>query len=108
MDKKTYEEALRLSEEVEDILKRTDLSDEERVRFQELRGQLAGTLMSPWIPFGWERRSAMLVISIVGLYFAMYGPKFGTIVFLLVPMFSPRCVGETCLIIGRFQSNKKY
>ena len=101
MDRETYEEAKKQSEEIAKLLKEGNLTGDERQKFEAMQAQLAGVLLHPWLPFGWGRRSIMIVLVVVGLYGLMEGNNYLSLTWLLLLFFSPRFVGEFSYALGR-------
>lgn len=69
-----------------------------------LQTQLAGALLSTWLPFGWGRRSIMIVLFLVGVYGLVEGNGYFLIAWLFLLSFSPRTVGELTFAFGRFMA----
>ena len=101
MEKQQYEEAKTRLEEVTRILRHEKISPEERERLEKEGKELAKVVMSPWIPFGWGYRMMMIVIAAIGFWGLMQEEYLFVLLWLLLPLFSPRVVGK-CLnaIIG--------
>jgi hypothetical protein len=93
MDRAHYEVAKVRLEEVTRVLRFEKISPEERVRFEREGKELAGIIMSPWFPFGWGYRIAMLFFTAVGLWGLSEGNYLLLLFWLLPPVFSPRIVG---------------
>ena len=102
MDKEKYEEAKIYQQELYRLLKEGNLSPEERQKLEEVHAQLAGFLMSPWLPVDWGRRGIMICIFFMGLYGIIKAYTLIALLWLLLPLFSPRIQGEVLSIIGRF------
>jgi hypothetical protein len=66
-----------------------------------IKATLAGYLCSFWFPRDIGRRIIMVVITIASLtgYF-IYNQKWFLLLLLILPMFSPRIVGETLYCLG--------
>lgn len=101
-----YEEAKRVQAEIHAELARDDLTDEQRAALQRDAYALAGTLMSMWIPFGLWRRAVMVALALVGIGGIATGLFWATLAWLLIPMFSPRAVGEITYLAGRFAAGR--
>ena len=99
---KTEREFLKvLLDGVHEKLKERDLSPEERQRYEQMAARYAGILLSPWFPVDWVRRGimiAMAIIGFLGLIFANYNLM---LIWLLLPSFSPRIVGEVAYALGK-------
>jgi hypothetical protein len=61
MKRQQYEEMKIYLGEIRALLQKGDLSPEEREKLEELSQQLAGALLHPWLPVGWELRLIVLV-----------------------------------------------
>ncbi|MFZ6022016.1 MAG: hypothetical protein ACOYT9_00920 [Patescibacteria group bacterium] len=101
MNREKYEEAKKASQEIDRLLKEGNLTPEERQKFEKIRAQLAGVLLSPWLPVDWGRRSIMFFIFLIGLYGMIQGHTFLASLWLLLPIFSPRIVGEVAYALGK-------
>ena len=104
MTRNEFEEAQRQSVEISKLLKEGNLAPEERQQFEVLQTQLAGILLSPWVPFGWGRRGAMVVLFLVGTLGLMAGNIYFLFAWLFMLCFSPRFVGECAYFLGKFSS----
>ncbi len=94
MDKAQYEEAQKRLEEVTRILKTEKLSPGERERLEREGKELARAVMSPWLPFSWNYRIMMAVIAAIGFWGLAEGVYLLVLVWLLLPIFSPRIIGR--------------
>ena len=104
MDRKTYEEAKKNSELIAKLLSEGNLSEEEKQKFEILQAQLAGVLLNPWLPFGWGRRSIMIILFLIGIFGLIEGNNFLMLSWLLLPIFSPRFIGEASCLLGKIFS----
>lgn len=102
MNRETYVEAKRQSEEIAKLLKEENLTAEEKEKFETLQAQLAGALLSHLLPFGWARRLIMVVLFFVGVYGLAIGNNYFLLAWLLLLCFSPRIVGELSYAFGKF------
>ena len=102
MNRETYEEAKRQSEEIAKLLKDGNLTTEEKQKLETLQAQLAGGLLRPWLPFGWARRSIMVVLLLVGVYGLTVGNNYFLLAWVVLLFFSPRFVGEFSYALGKF------
>jgi hypothetical protein len=100
MDRVQYEEAQRRLEEVTRILKNEKLSPDERERLEREGKELARAVMSPWLPFSWNYRVMMLVIAAIGFWGLAEGVYLLVLVWLLLPIFSPRIIGRLIVRIS--------
>ncbi len=107
MERQEYEEAKKRLEEVTRKLRREPLSPEERERLEKEGNQLARAVMSPWIPFGWGYRVAMLVIVAIGLWGLSEEQYLLMLVWLALPFFSPRVVGELLNAVTGFKKEQQ-
>lgn len=107
MDKKQYGEVKKVGDVVSKVLEVENLSAEDRENFETLRSQVAGYLFSPWLPVGVGRKAIMLALIVIGGYGLMIDKPLIALCWPMVPLFSPRIVGETLRMIGAMK-NKKY
>jgi hypothetical protein len=105
MDKDQYEAAKERLEEVTMKLKYETLSAPERERLEKEGKELAIVVMSPWLPFDWRHRMIMLVIAAIGFWGFIQGQYLFMLVWLLLPLFSPRIVGT---FLGRITGFKDW
>ena len=101
MDRKTYEEAKKSSEEMAKLLREGNLTAEEKQKLETLQAGLAGALLSSWLPFGWGRRAIMITLLFVGAYGLVEGNSYLLLSWLLLPFFSPRLIGELSYYVGK-------
>lgn len=101
MDRKTYEEAKKSSEEIAKLLREGNLTAEEKQKFETLQAGLAGALLSSWLPFGWGRRAIMITLLLVGAFGLVEGNNYLLLAWLLLPFFSPRFMGELFYAVGK-------
>lgn len=104
MTRDEFEEAKKQSAEIAKLLKEGNLTAEDRQKLEMLQTQLAGTLLSTWLPFGWGRRSIMIVLFLVGAYGLMEGDSYFLVAWAFLLLFSPRVVGESTFAFGRFMA----
>ncbi len=85
------------------ILENKELSEElERVS-PGIIAKMSGNIMSSWLPHGVRRKVAMLVITVSSLVGGMvYDLRWLYLLFLL-PLFSPRIVGELTVFFGKLR-----
>jgi hypothetical protein len=69
---------------------------------QNAQTQIAGALLSDWLPSGIMRRMIMFILLLIGLYGFLSEGGYLMFSWLLLPLFSPRCVGEIAYAIGKF------
>jgi hypothetical protein len=100
MDKNQYEEGKKVGDAISKVLEDGNLSAEDREKFETLRSQVAGYLLSPWLPVGVGRKAIMLALIIIGGYGLMIDKPLIALTWLMAPLFSPRLVGETLRFIG--------
>ena len=67
MTRKEFEEAKRVLAEVHVELARNELTDEQRATLRHHASALAGSLLSMWILFGFWRRTAIVILLLVGI-----------------------------------------
>jgi len=104
MTRNEFEEAKHQYGEISRLLKEGNLTAEERQRFEVLQAQLSGILLSPWIPFGWGRRGAMIVLFVLGGLGLAGGNMYFLFAWLIMFCFSPRLVGEFAYYLGKLSS----
>jgi len=89
---------------VQETLKRDDLSEEERQKFETLSNQLAGALLSSWLPAGVIRKIIMFILVLGGFYNIIHGGFiYSLILFAIASSFSPRIIGELAVAFGRIK-----
>jgi hypothetical protein len=103
MDRKQYEEAVVRLEEVTGILKHGKISPEERNRLEREGKELARVVMSPWLPFRWDYRIVMMIIAAIGFWGFSQGNYLFILLWLLLPIFSPRIMGKCIGAITGFK-----
>lgn len=104
MTREEFEEAKKHSAEIARLLNEGNLTPEERQKLEALQAQLSGALLSPWLPFGWGRRSIMMVLFLVGAIGLAQGNDYFLFAWLFLLFFSPRVVGEVAYALGRFMA----
>lgn len=107
MNYEQHEEAKRVLAEISAELERTDLTPEQRKQLEMHAAALAGGLSRPWLPFGWWRQTAMLILFLVGFLWPLGGSPIWVLAWLVMLNFSPRVVGETVFAIGRLSARIK-
>jgi hypothetical protein len=84
------------------ILENKELVDEMKNANPGIKSQMAGYLLSSWLPRDTKRKVIMLIIVLTALIGGfIYGQKLFYLVLLILPFFSPRVVGEIALFLGR-------
>jgi hypothetical protein len=104
MTRDEFEVAKKQSAEIAKLLKEGNLTAEDRQKLEMLQMQLAGALLSVWLPFDWGRRSIMIVLFLVGAYGLVGGNVYFLIAWAFLLLFSPRVVGELAFAFGRFMA----
>ena len=87
-------------EEIRALLKDGNLSPEEKEKFELISSQLSGALLHPWLQIGWERKLIMSILLVSGAVGFLVGYSKLLFIWLALPLFSPRFMGETLRIIG--------
>ncbi len=105
MEREEYERAKKRLEEVTRILKYENISPPERGRLEKEGRELAKVMMSPWLPFDWGYRIIMIFITAVGFWGLTQGMYFLMLLWLLLPIFSPRIIGKFLSAITGFQDS---
>jgi hypothetical protein len=101
MNREEYKETKKKFEAIDRSLKGNNLSPEERRNLERLHSQLAGILLQPLIPADWGRRIVMVLIFLIGLYGITQGSSQLVLIWILLPLFSPRMVGKIAYAIGK-------
>jgi hypothetical protein len=67
-----------------------------------IKDQMAGILLSPWLPSGLIRKMIMLIIVAIAIIGALfYKNNLFYLLLLILPIFSPRSMGEILFIYGK-------
>jgi hypothetical protein len=101
MNRDIYEKAKKQLAQVSRVLREENLTPEERENFETLQTQLSGLLLSPWLPYGWGRRSIMLALFAVGAVGALGVNTYFFLAWVFLLFFSPRVVGEVSYALGK-------
>ena len=101
VSRQEYDEAKKVLAEIHQELATQPLTPEQRKELQLHSARLAGQLCSVWFPVYWSRRLIMLAIFLIGLQQAWVGNYYGLLLWLLLPTFSPRIMGEATFLWGR-------
>lgn len=99
-----FEEAKKQSAEIAKLLKEGNPPAEDRQTLEMLQTQLAGALLSTWLPFSWGRRSIIIVVFLVGAYGFVEGSGYFLVAWAFLLLFSPRVVGELAFVFGSFMA----
>ena len=100
MDKEQYEEAKTRLQKVTGMLRHENISPQERDRLESEGKELARIVISPWLPFDWKYRIVIIAFTAIGFWGLIQGKYLFTLVWLLLPLFSPRIVGEFLMFIA--------
>jgi len=106
MDRDQYHQIKKTSDLVKKALQNDNLSVDERQRLEISQAQMSGYLCSTWLPVGIGRKSVMVALLIIGIYGVVIDKPIIAVCWLLVPLFSPRLVGEFLLMIGTIKSTR--
>ena|ERR1035437_145138 len=107
MEKEQNDELKKSFDGISKVLEDKNLSDEERKKFETLKTQLAGALLSSWLPVGWGRKFVMFIVTLIVVYFFIQSAYVAMVITLIILcMFSPRIVGEISVLIGAVKRNK--
>lgn len=109
INKQKHEELKKTSQEIIELLKKNNLSPDERRYLESVQPGIAGALMSTWIPFGLTQRIVIIFLFSIGIY-GLINSNFSLLIaWLFLPLFSPRIVGTSLYHFGIFfkNSNKK-
>ena len=107
MDKETYGSAKKTLEEINEHLKSDDLTVEQREELEVHSAKLSGVLLSIWFPMGIARKLIMVVIFLVGIYGLVIGNHYFLFSWIILPMFSPRLMGEVSYFMGRISAGTR-
>ena len=100
MDKDQYEEAKMRLEKVTEMLRHENISPQERDSLEREGKELARVVISPWLPFDWKYRIVIIAIAAIGFWGLIQGQYSFMLVWLLLPLFSPRIIGEFLMFIA--------
>jgi len=81
-------------------LKDPSLSPARRHELEVLAASTAGALASTWLPMGTGRRIIMVAIAAMGLWGLFQENHALMWIWVALPLFSPRCMGELALFMG--------
>jgi hypothetical protein len=100
MDQEEYKKAKETLNLLDEILKKENITPEQRKEFEKTRAGLIGSLFNPWIPVDNWRRVIMLIIFFGGLFT-------GNIwIWISLPFFSPRLLGEFMIFLAKLFRKK--
>ena len=108
MNRAQYEEVRATLDEIQNELRRTDLTDAQRQEMQHHSAALSGALLSIWIPFNARSRFIMSVSFATGLYGIAANNYYILMAWLVTGACSPRLVGEIAYLLGRGGRSLKY
>jgi hypothetical protein len=100
IERARYFEAQALFKQIKHELDTQPLTEAQRTELQNHASALAGVLASPWFPVPWSRRLIMAAIFLFGVQQALIGNYEPMLWWLLLPLFSPRLVGEAANLFG--------
>lgn len=100
MDRERHEEAKMRLEKVTGMLRHENISPEERDSLEREGKELARVVVSPWLPFDWKYRIVIIAITAIGFWGLIQGKYFLILLWLLLPLFSPRILGEFLMLIA--------
>jgi hypothetical protein len=103
IDRQDYAEAKRVFDQIRHELNTQPLTAEQRKELELHAARLAGVLLHPWFPVFWTRRLIAAAIFLFGFQEAWIGNYKPMLWWLLLPLFSPRIVGEAAALWGRFR-----
>ncbi|MDD5638664.1 MAG: hypothetical protein PHO28_02025 [Candidatus Pacebacteria bacterium] len=101
-DKKLFEKILKFSNKMTDD---GSLSSEIREKFQDVAGTSAGLLLNSWLPSGWLRKIIILAIILVVICLAITKNLLFLLLLFILPIFSPRMMGELMFLVGHIKNN---
>jgi hypothetical protein len=103
MDREGYNEARKTLGEIQHELATAPLTLQQRNELERHATKLAGILLHPWFPVSWSRRLIMAVIVLFGLQQAWTDNYEPLVFWLLLPLFSPRIMGECAFLLGKMR-----
>jgi hypothetical protein len=102
MTHQQYEDAKETLREISHILKTERLTAKERDELEIHAASLSGAIMSPWLPMSLSSTLLMLAIVLLGVEQVVVARNYEPLLlWLLLPFFSPRIVGEVVHLGGR-------
>jgi len=101
MERERYFEARKALDEIRHELATAPLTPEQRKELKLHAAKLSGVLLHPWFPVAWRGRLIMAGIVLLGLQQAWVGNFEPMIFWLLLPLFSPRIMGECAFLFGK-------
>ncbi len=78
------------------------LADEMEKVSPGIKAEISGYLLSQWLPSGWGRKIAMAIIFLIAVLGSFKSTWF-LLLLLLLPLFSPRIVGEVARFFGKLK-----
>jgi len=106
MDEQELKETKEIYKKLQKIKGLKGLSSKERETFDKLQSQLAGAMLSSWLPADTGRRVIMLILFLVAVV-ATFKVSVWFLLLLLVPLLlSPRTVGEAAIFLGKLFGSK--
>jgi hypothetical protein len=94
-------------EAIKKIMDNPELADEMEKTHPGIKAQMAGYLLSKWFPVGIKQRIiAVIIVLIIILGVAVYKNDLFYLLLFILPIFSPRIVGEMVNMFGKFFKNK--
>ncbi len=106
MEKEDFKKAEKLFNATQKVVDSKILSEKEKEPFQKINAQLAGVLLSSWLPRDWGRKIIMLIILLLAVFGALKIDVLFLLLLLILPIFSPRMMGGLIMFIGRIMGNK--
>lgn len=101
MNRDERERANRTLEQIDAEMQRKDLTPAEREELEHHAAAIAGQLLRPWLPIGWGRRLLGAGIIALGIYGLAIGNYEVFVWWILLPLMSPRTMGEVVHAGGR-------
>lgn len=102
----TKEEIKKEYKEINELLKNTDLLEEERKALEKRKIILAVIDANRWLPMDNGRKIIMLIILIIGISGVMTGAIKWLFILLILPFFSPKIIMNIAIMVGRIKGNK--
>lgn len=91
----------KFDDELNKILNNKEFAKELEAIKPGITGEIAGYLLHSWLPKGYIRKIIMVLILVIACIGAFIYSKTSFLLLLLIlPLFSPRIMGETAYFLG--------
>jgi len=106
MNKEEHDQLEKLFRAISKLEESGILTEEQKKEFSDLKSSISGVLLSSWLPADSGRKYIMLIILFIAICGTLAGiPRF-LFLLLILPLFSPRVIGEVVVFFGRIMGNK--